>query len=180
MEIKNNRELRIGDIVQHFKREQLGDNAGDKYLYLIKDISTHTETGEVSVVYEALYEDEKLGVHYGTYNRPYDMFMSKVDHEKYPYIKQEYRFEKYYGELPDGFYNWHSVDMELPSPHTLVLCHVVNADVVCLDFVNTPFDEAAPFQHYIVDMWRYARREELNDMIRLAIKGKQQEVSIKR
>ena len=39
------------------------------------------------VVYEALYGDFRL------YVRPYDMFMGKVDRDKYPDIKQEYRFE---------------------------------------------------------------------------------------
>lgn len=81
-------------IVQHFKREK-GEYADNDptYLYLILYIAEHTETGEKLVIYQALYENEKMGVHYSIYARPYDMFMSEVDHEKYPDIKQKYRFE---------------------------------------------------------------------------------------
>lgn len=50
-------------------------------------MATHSETKEKYVVYRALYGDTNL------YIRPYNMFLSKVDKEKYPNIKQEYRFE---------------------------------------------------------------------------------------
>ena len=75
-----------GQRVQHFKRETLppGD-AG--YTYEIVGEAIHSESREKLMVYRALYDDMQL------YVRPYDMFMSEVDHEKYPDIKQKYRFE---------------------------------------------------------------------------------------
>lgn len=88
--------LKVHDIVQHFKRETL-ENPGNLYLYQILEIATHTETKEKLVIYRALYESEEMNVHFGVYARPYDMFMSKVDKQKYPGISQEYRFEKYTG-----------------------------------------------------------------------------------
>lgn len=39
------------------------------------------------VLYKSLYDNK------GCYARPYDMFLSKVDKEKYPNIQQEFRFE---------------------------------------------------------------------------------------
>ena len=86
--------LKVGDIVQHFKREILNDPT-NLYLFKILGIAKHTETGEKLVIYQALYEDDTNGVHFTIYARPYTMFFSKVDKKKYPNIKQEYRFEKY-------------------------------------------------------------------------------------
>ena len=65
---------------------------GEKYRHFklgkivtIIGISRHTETEEISVVYE--YEGH-------IWNRPLEMFMSEVDKEKYPNAEQKYRFER--------------------------------------------------------------------------------------
>ena len=63
-----------GQVYRHFK--------GD--LMTIIEVAKHTETEELMVIYD----------HNGViWARPYNMFISKVDKDKYPDIKQEYRFE---------------------------------------------------------------------------------------
>lgn len=84
------RNLRPGDIVRNFKREMVHSDS-DLYLYQIIAFATHSETSEKMVVYQALYRP------FGVWVRPYDMFMSEVDREKYPGISQRYRFEKIEG-----------------------------------------------------------------------------------
>lgn len=78
--------FQAGDLVRHFKRE-LVDPTTLEYLYKIITFASHTETGERLVIYQALYAPFKICA------RPYDMFVSEVDREKYPEIKQRYRFE---------------------------------------------------------------------------------------
>ncbi len=71
------REIQKGRIYRHFK--------GD--YYLVEDIANDSETGEPYVIYRKLYGDG------GLWLRPLEMFLSKVDKEKYPDVAQEYRFE---------------------------------------------------------------------------------------
>ena len=85
-----------GDIVRHFKREFVSKEDLEKnpnvYLYEIIGSATHTENKEKLMIYKPLYDTECIkGVDYVA--RPLEMFMSEVDHEKYPDVKQKYRFE---------------------------------------------------------------------------------------
>ena len=71
------REIKINGIYKHFK--------GD--YYIVEDIANHSETKEKYVVYRRLYGEGDLWM------REMNMFLSEVDHEKYPNVEQKYRFE---------------------------------------------------------------------------------------
>ena len=70
------RNIQANKVYKHFKGG----------FYQVLNVAKHTETGEMLVIYREVSNNI-------IYARPYDMFISKVDNEKYPEVKQEYRFE---------------------------------------------------------------------------------------
>lgn len=83
--IKMNREIQINGVYRHFKGN----------FYRVLGVAKHTETNEMLVLYNLCkmclngFLDDPSG---NVYARPIEMFMSKVDREKYPESVQEYRF----------------------------------------------------------------------------------------
>lgn len=69
------RKIKVGKTYRHFKGN----------IYRIIAIAKHSETLEDLVIYA--HEDK-------VWARPYDMFNSLVDKEKYPNVDQKYRFEE--------------------------------------------------------------------------------------
>lgn len=102
-ELEENCDLAL--LTRHFKKDvdynfdRPIPQKGEKYKHFklgkivtVIGISRHTETEEISVVYE--YKGH-------IWNRPLEMFMSEVDKEKYPNAKQKYRFELIGGDGND-------------------------------------------------------------------------------
>ena len=73
------RELKLNHIYHHFK----GNN------YIVVDVVKSADDPDKKlVIYQALYGDGEK------WARELTEFLSEVDHEKYPDVKQKYRFEE--------------------------------------------------------------------------------------
>lgn len=71
-------EIIPGKIYRHFKGK----------MYQVLCVAMHTETEELLVIYQALYGERRM------FARPYAMFAGEVDRDKYPGVKQKYRFQQ--------------------------------------------------------------------------------------
>lgn len=125
-----------GQIYKHFKGK----------LYQIIAIATHSETNEKMVVYQQLYGK------FMVYVRPYDMFISEVDHNKYLNVNQRFRFEQvkdeevedYSIDTDDGQKNItkdsliceSNEQMELSEPKTSEIEEFQGADKRLIEFLD--------------------------------------------
>ena len=71
------RKIKKYGIYRHFKGNH----------YIVLDICKNSEDLEDYVLYKGLYGKNDLWI------RPLDLFLSEVDHKRYPIEKQKYRFE---------------------------------------------------------------------------------------
>ena len=81
--------LKPGTKVRHFKYETLNHYEKERglFTYEVIGVATHTENRSKLVIYKDLNNDGII------HARPIDLFLGKVDKEKFPNIRQENRFE---------------------------------------------------------------------------------------
>lgn len=77
-------------VAEHYKEQMVGETYRHLKggIYIVTDIAVHSETEGLIVIYKT-FDSPSL-----TWARPLSMFLSEVDKNKYPDVRQEYRFEQ--------------------------------------------------------------------------------------
>ena len=142
------RQLVPGGFYKHFKNK----------LYQVKCVAYHSETKEKMVVYQAMYGE------YAVYVRPYDMFMSEVDHVKYPDVAQKYRFEQVdpltMQEISDNLQSDNSQAVRVNSDNRIVDNSLAQPEqqVAAGDSVLDKFLDARGYEEKLDVLIRYKSR----------------------
>lgn len=117
--VENDRNVMAGQVYRHFKGHTV------KVLHISQDTEA---PGQFYVVYEC--EDGSV------WSRPYGMFVSEVDHDKYPDVKQKYRFELVEDVGKEEFGKWIPCSERLPEkPVAGEDCYLIQAQYVEQPFV---------------------------------------------
>lgn len=83
----------IGKEVKHFKKDIANDEDRLRYIYRIENfVLDAKEPSKILVIYSTVYPEYIC--ENKTWARELSDFFSKVDKEKYPYSKEEYRFTR--------------------------------------------------------------------------------------
>ena len=122
--VDNDRNVMAGQIYRHFKGQTV------KVLHISQDTEA---PGQFYVVYEC--EDGAV------WSRPYGMFAGEVDHEKYPDVKQKYRFELVKDVGKEEFGKWIPCSERMPEPGQYVLVSFANELLELPAFASYIIDE---------------------------------------
>ncbi len=144
------RKPKQGEMYKHFKGN----------IYEIVAIAKHSESLEELVIYRDLEGENQV------YARPLEMFMSKVDKEKYPEVNQEYRFELMQADTHEEVGDRQALllaFLDLQSATEKIQFLQVKKDELteefiglaaqCLEFAETKTD----FEERYYDLMRYLR-----------------------
>lgn len=118
-------------------------------IYQIRCLAKHSETGEMMVVYQAMYDNFQI------YVRPLDMFMEEVDRSKYPDAIQKYRFELLQ-DIELSLTASEESAQEREPVQTVELDENMNIDPLVMDFLDADTYEQrlnilAALRHRITD-----------------------------